>query len=128
MGVYDRQKASALRLIAKYGETVSYLSVGATVPKDPSKPWLPGGTSATTYTPKIAFIPIGGSVRRMARLMKNSDVETGTTLAYMPPVPFKPSLKDVITRKNGSAFRIVSIDPIEPNDEGALLYEMELVE
>lgn len=128
MGVYDRLKATARRLITKYGESSTYHSRPATVPKNPAQPWNPGKAEPTNYTERIAFFPIGGATKRLIRSMKDSEVETGTTLAYMASVSFKPSLKDTITRKDGTVLRIIDASPIAPNEEGAIIYEMELAE
>jgi hypothetical protein len=53
MGVYDRQRASALDLIARKGETVSWFQVapaGGSAAK-------PSGNVPTENTAKIVFLP-----------------------------------------------------------------------
>lgn len=127
MTVYTRLKATALRLITKYGEQ-SVWRQNVAIAADPDKPWLPGGTETKEHKVRIAYVPMGGSVQRLIKMMKDGDVETGTTLGYMPPVKFKPSILDTIVRSNGTVMRIVSFDPIAPNAEGAVVYELELRE
>lgn len=125
MGVFDRQKAAATRLIAKYGEAAEYTNrpvMGTSV-----KPWEPTKSPEVVYSPRIAFLPISAT-KRAKREMKGADDQLGSQVAYMAAVEFNPTLKDTIRRANGSVFRIVAMDPLEPNGEGAIMYEMELIE
>uniref|UniRef100_A0AAU6W1F2 Head-tail joining protein n=1 Tax=Pseudomonas phage Pavpe01 TaxID=3138545 RepID=A0AAU6W1F2_9VIRU len=128
MGVYDRQVATAKRLIAKYGELVTWNSYGASVPEDPAEPWNPTDIEPDKHTVRVAFFPTGSSISQLIRFMKNGDIETGNELGYMAQVPFVPSGKDTLTRTDGSEYRIKNIDPIDPNGEGVILYTVEFQE
>lgn len=128
MGVFDRQIATAKRLIAKYGETVTWNRYGESVPEETDEPWNATDIDPIQTPVKVAFFPTGSSISQLIRFMKNSDITTGNELGYMAQVPFVPSAKDTLTRKNGSEYRIKSIDPLDPNGEGVILYTLEFQE
>lgn len=129
MGVFDRQIATAKRLIAKYGETVTWHSAPPSVPTDDDTPWN-GTDVAPIDRPgiKVAFFPTESSIGQLIRMMRNSDVPTGNELGYMAQVPFEVSSLDTLTRRDGSVYRIKNIDPLDPNGEGVILYTLEFQE
>lgn len=123
MGVYDRQIATAKRLIAKKGEVVTWLP--STTVQDNSKPWQttqPGGTHPS-YNVSIAFIPISDNpIDALLRFVKGTSVTDGTLKGYMGQVPFAPATNDSIVR-DGKTYIVKSIDPLAPNGE-PILYEI----
>ena len=129
MGVFDRQIATAKRLIAKYGEPVTWHSAPTSVPSDDDQPW--NGTDVKPIDRpgiRVAFFPTNSSIGQLIRMMRNSDIPTGNELGYMAQVPFEVSSLDTLTRRNGSVYRIKNIDPLDPNGEGVILYTLEFQE
>lgn len=127
MGRYDRQISTAKRLIAKYGERVTWNSALPSVPVT-DKPWESNPVSTAAYDTTVAFFPTGSSIGQLIRFMKNGDIPTGNELGYMAQVEFTPSSLDTLTRSDGSVYRVKSIDPLNPNGEGVILYTLEFQE
>lgn len=126
MGVYDRQKASAKRMIDKYGGLCTWNSVPASSPQ-PNEPWNPSPSVPTVYQNiRIAVFPSNSSLEKTMRKMLGSEVPVGDEVAYMAPVPFKVSLKDTFLHPNGKQYRLNKADVIDPNGEGAILYIMDV--
>jgi hypothetical protein len=124
MGVFDRQIASALRMIDKYGETCTWRSrvqTGGTAAK-------PGGTTETPHTVKIAFLPVDREylMTFMARNQLTQE-PSGLMQGFMGQVDFTPGLKDGVVRSSGEVINVVDdngIEVIDPNGEGVILYIM----
>lgn len=112
-------------MIAKYGETITWSVIGETVPPDSDSPWRGENPPPVNYTPKVVFVSDNSSVRHLFQAMTNSDITSGADLGYMANVPFEPSLKDEVKRGDGSVRRIKSIDALNPNGEGVILYTLE---
>lgn len=127
MGVFDRQIATAQRLIKKYGEQVIWQS--APDSEDNGQPWNPEPVEPVDHRVVVAFFPTNSSIGQLIRMMRNSDVPTGNELGYMAQVSgFVPSSLDTIVRKSGAVYRIKNIDPLDPNGEGVILYTLEFQE
>lgn len=123
MGVYDRQIASAKRMIAKYGETVSWkVKVESDQPSD--TPWHSNPPTEIEHSPKIAFFPNTGSFAKAMQMMTGKEYSVGNVLGYMPAVDFKPDMTGEVIRKDGRKLEIKSIDEICPNGE-VVLYTIE---
>lgn len=129
MGVYDRQIKAAKRIISVYGENVKWNVTPEGNGMD--KPWLPADGNGTapvteTHNVDIAFFPIGSDIRKVLHFMNDTNVVIGDIVGYMAQVDFEPSLKDTIERKDGSIWRFESIDALDPNGEGVILYTLGL--
>lgn len=122
MGRFDKQIATAKRAILKNGEKCVWRAPVAVA--DPTKPWKPSSGAPVEYvdTP-ILFLP-AGSINALVRLIKGTEVPTGSTSGLMAEVAFVPSVKDVVRRSDGSTLRIKSIDPLSPNGQ-IILYTIE---
>ena len=121
MGVFDRQIATAKRLIAKNGRLVIWRVILDGTMVDPLKPWEPGAAQVTDYpdTP-IVFLPTGYKGETTLFRSKTGEQSSGTFQILMGAVPFEPSNKDVII--DGSIeYRIDYIDKLAPNGD-AILY------
>lgn len=124
MGVYDRQRATALRLIAEKGETCVWRKLAATG----GTAAKPASTTPTDNTVKVVFLPIELEYLATALTMiKDTEVPAGYMLGLMGAVDFEPSLDDVIIRGAGSGEELGladknGIEVIDPNGEGAVLY------
>lgn len=126
MGTYDRQIATARRLITAKGQLCVYRSI-----LDPVNEPLPTGSPYTDYlgTP-IVFLPYGGSnfggssyIQMLFETLKGTEVATGKGYALMPgDVPFTPTLKDLVFRDGigGDALRVIKADHLSPNGQSVL--------
>lgn len=115
MGQFDRQIETALRLIKKNGQQISWKRTAAILP-DPDKPWLPVGDTEIEYTPFICFLPLDRVGKEFLQALGQSEAITGTYYGLMGAQPFAPNLKDVITR-DGVPLDIASIDILAPNGQ-----------
>jgi hypothetical protein len=123
VGVYDRQIASAKRIIAAKGQLCTWNSHGDGSGGTAAKP------AANVITPHtdipIVFVPLEREyLATFLSTLQDTEIPTGLELAIMGQVDFDPQLRDTITRgsveysihpKNG-------IEKIDPNGEGAILY------
>jgi len=124
MGVYDRQIATALRVIREKGEACTWTAKAAPT-TDPATPWLPVAGVAVAYTnTPIAFFPLSRQWSELLRYLKGTEVVTGSLYGLMPAVAFAPQLTDIITRTDGSKLAPITIDPLAPNGE-IILYTIE---
>lgn len=123
MGVYDRQIASAKRMIAKYGQLCTWNSFSDGTGGTAADPVA--NVSAAHSNIPIAFFPLDREyLATFLSKLADTEIPIGLELAVMAQVSFVPSLRDTITRgtvtysihqKNG-------IEKIDPNGEGAILY------
>lgn len=118
MGVFDRQIATAKRLIAKYGEDCLWLKPGE---KDPSaKPWVGTEVAPNDPTPvKIAFFPNGGDNSLAAVIAALGDTDTNIASEYglMAAVDFDPATSDTLTDSTGNNVEIIKMTPLRPNGQ-----------
>lgn len=122
MGVYDRQRNTAKRLIEKYGERVTWLKIENGAPVDPSKPWNTPSIVPAELSVNIAFFPTDSTVNPFLHYMTDKDVLTGSEIGYMATVDFEPSPQDTVRRSDGTIYQIEYIDPLRPNGEDTILY------
>lgn len=111
MGVYDRQVASALKLIAKKGATVTYRALEAT-----SHTFEGDELSYVDHSVKIAFIPVDRVDHENQLYREFTDIPIGFVLGYMGRVSFRPSMKDIVIF-NGVTYTIRNITEYNPNGE-----------
>lgn len=124
MGVFDRQTATASRLITKYGQIVTWNQLSDGAPTDLDKPWKPGGVVTTPQTATIVFLPDTKENKQLLRYLAGSLTLTGTLTGLMAQVDFTPKPKDIVIR-DGTQLVIKSIDILDPNGEGVILYFLE---
>lgn len=120
MAGYERQVASAKRMIAKRGQAVSWLvrSVGTTDPDEVpgASKWRPKnvpGVDPVERPVVIAFLPLEEKQREALRGRGIADT-SGMEQGFMAQVPFSPNQKDAVLR-DGRTLPIESIDIIAPN-------------
>lgn len=127
MAGYERQIATAKRLIAKRGQAVSWLvrPEGTTDPAEVAgaSKWRPKATGpvAAPHPVIIAFFPVARTKYESLRGM-GIELTTGAQLGYMAAVPFEPSQKDSVLR-NGKTLPVEHIEIIAPNGD-PILYEI----
>lgn len=117
---YQRQIATAKRMIAKKGAAVTWRSITDPTPVV-GQPWKDGTSGDVDYDVKILFLPAGQRLK-FAALAAGNDIPEGVELGYMASVDFVPSVRDSIIR-GGVELRVTSIDPLQP-DGTPILYEL----
>lgn len=121
--VFNRSKATAIRLIKKYGGPVTIIQQ-VEVPNE-DEPWKPG-TNVPKEHPGImaAFLPTSERQNRKIQLVTGTDVPTGVEVAYIAGLPFQLTIKDTIRRKSGKVYSIIDFDAIDPDENGVIVYEI----
>ena len=121
MGVYDRQIASAKRMLAKFGELCTVNSIVDVPVSDPSQPWNDSPNLPVAHMGiRICFFPLNEKQRRTVQAT-DGDL-TGYECAYIGQLPFTLGLKDFIVRSSGKIAKVISFDALDPNGEGVILY------
>jgi hypothetical protein len=121
VGTFDRQIATAKRLIAKNGQLVEWHVPTPGLPADPLKPWKPTAPGTdVSHDVRIVFLPASRVNYEFIRALANSpDVIGGKSYGLMAAVDFEPSKSDYVMR-DGVQYRIEYIDVISPNGEKIL--------
>lgn len=128
---YSRQIDSVLRLVAKYGQTVTWRKATSGI-VDTNKPWIKTEDLIDTYFPKVLFLPKYWRTTGTSEYIMG-EIPTGEMIGYMGNT-------DSLVSTNGVIGLTVSIndtllvgtkeyilDPFEalnPNGEGVILYEL----
>ena len=123
MGVFDRQIASALRLIKKNGMKCTYHSVQA-IPDSPQE-WNGDDPITATYEVDMVFIPVDRVDRDTQVYREYQDVPLNFTQCYIPIVPFVPKLKDYFFR-DGKQYNVQRVVEYKPNNE-VIAYMLEVM-
>lgn len=116
--VFERQIATAKRLIERYGEACLWQQPGE---RDPdAKPWR--GSDENPPDPiavKIAFFPNGGdnSIAAVIAALGDTDVNIASEYGLMAAVNFDPATSDTLTDSAGNNVEIVKMTPLRPNGE-----------
>ena len=121
MAQYDRQIATALRLIAKYGQIATWRQIVDGVP-DPETPWLPVGSAPVDYSPHICFLPLDRDGKEFLMSIGQTEAVSGSMYGLMGNVAFVPNIRDTVIR-DGVSLEIKSIDLLSPNGQ-KILYTM----
>jgi hypothetical protein len=125
MGVYDRQIASALRMIKARGETVVWRKKSTTTGGTAAKPGTP--VPGASHDVVIVFFPIDREyLKTYLSMLDNTEVPTGLLQGFMGQVPFDPELGDTVER-GSEVYSILpqnGIEKLDPNGEGAILYTL----
>jgi hypothetical protein len=111
MGVYDRQVASAIRMIKEKGA----LSVFRSITKS-SNTYEGDELTYTDYAVNIACVPVDRVDHETQMYREFTDIPVGYTLGYMGAVDFKPTMKDVVVF-GGVTYTIRNIIEYNPNGE-----------
>ena len=122
MARFDRQIATALRLIEKNGQKVVWRSLAASNNSD--EPWNSGTETPTEHDAFICFVPVRDKdTRKLFAYLTGTEVQIGSLAGIMGNVAFEPNAKDVVVR-DGVELRIDSIDLLSPNGQ-KILWTME---
>jgi hypothetical protein len=116
MGVFDRQIATAKRLIEKNGQVVQW-HVPTPGAADPATPWKPTIGTDVSHDVRIVFLPASRVNYELIRALGNApDIVGGKSYGLMAAVDFVPSKLHYVMR-DGVEYRIEYIDPLAPNGE-----------
>lgn len=98
MGQFDRQVATAKKLIAKNGIVMNWCRKGAPIIPDANKPWIRENGVPIVAAVPLVFVPESDVKRYMSGFgLERSEVPTGGLFALMGQVAFTPTLMDWIT-------------------------------
>jgi hypothetical protein len=119
MAEFDRQIATALRLIQKKGQKVVWRQLPAAV-SDPLQPWNGGASVPVNNDVFICFVPVRDrETRKLFQYLTGTEIEIGQLAGLMGNVPFDPKPKDIVLR-DGVELRIASLDLLSPNGQKIL--------
>ena len=127
---YQRQAASADRMINKKGATVKFVSV-PTVLVDPNKPWEPSSGVAVETNLKMVFLSPSSSGdsqlgKELLQFMQGTEVVTGQIRGYMGALGITPKISDKVIRDSKTLI-IKAVDTLKPADIAILhIVEFEL--
>lgn len=121
MSVFDRQIATAKRLIQKNGKVCTWTKYNNTV-ADSSKPWKTAAGASSTFQVPIVFLIPKRARNELFHLMEGTSVPDGAPYALMAAVPFVPEINDSISTGTDN-FVIKAIDIVGPNGD-PILYRM----
>lgn len=125
---YNRQIATAKRLIEKYGQTVSFSRISETI-SDPLKPWEKTLGTPEVSNFKMVFIdPNATGISQLGKeflqYLKGSEILEGKLRGLLANNNFEPKPTDILTR-NSKELKIYAINPLAPSDQ-TILYVLEL--
>lgn len=113
---YERQIATAKRLLEKFGGPCTYTVNTVGAPTDSAKPWRDTNNSATQYTNvRMTFVPAKPSLREQDRtpIASNTVYIAAASLAGVTP-----KVGDAITRNSDSStWRVNTVDTLNLNGE-----------
>jgi len=118
VGIFDRQIDTALRLIKKNGQIVTWRQTTVTV-VDANMPWLQVPGTVTDYSPHICFLPIDKEGQEYLASLGNTEAVIGSYYGLMGTVSFTPAIGDIVIR-DGVSLEIKSIDLLSPNGQKIL--------
>lgn len=122
MARFDRQIATALRLIQKNGQQVTWRQLQRT--EDPNEPGKVIVAPPVDHSPFICFLPVNKENREFVNFLRGSnELKTGSVLGLMGNVSFEPSAADLVIR-DGKTLEILNYDLLSPNGQ-KILYTIE---
>lgn len=116
MANYNRQIATAKRMIAKYGSKVIYNRI-RDIETDPDKPWIPGGQDVQSKTIDAVFVNDSSTLAQtLAAFMAGTTIPEGRITVFIPDIGFEPSPKDTIV-KDGVEYRFTGVGVLRPAEQ-----------
>ena len=88
MGVFDRQIATAQRLIRRNGRLVYFRVSTPGAPIDPNKPWILGDPTSVIHSVPMVLLPRDIRTERFMAALAGTDTVTGSDYGLMGAVPF----------------------------------------
>lgn len=112
MAKYDRQVATAKKLIKKYGSIEIFRQIRDVA--DPEKPWEDDGKVTTDTPVYMVFINDSTSLAEVfAAYLAGTTIADGSTVVYIADFGLQPTNKDVLI-KDGVEYRIESVETLKP--------------
>jgi hypothetical protein len=121
MSIYDRQIATAKRLIKTKGQLIIWSQTNIVVG---TKPWLSSTPTSVNHNVSIVFLPQSRTIMEFFRYLKGTDIPIGSMIGLMAAVDFEPKVSDIIIRPNDE-LKIKSINPLAPNGD-IIFYQLEI--
>lgn len=122
MARFDRQIATALRLIQKNGQLVKWRQLQRE--DDPNNPAAVIENDPVDHDVYICFLPVNKDTKEfIAYLRGTNDVKIGSVIGLMGNVSFTPDAADYVLR-DGVTLEILNIDLLSPNGQ-KILYTVE---
>lgn len=118
MARFDRQIATALRLIERNGQKIIWRQLPQS--NNASEPWNAGTGVPTDNDAFICFVPVRDKeTRKLFAYLTNTEVKIGSLAGLMGNVSFDPDPIDVVIR-DGVELRIENLDLLSPNGQKIL--------
>lgn len=112
MAKYDRQVATAKKLVRKYGSLETFRQIRDET--DQEKPWEDGDPLNTDKPVYMVFINDSTSISDVfAAYFSGTTIADGSTVVYIADFGIQPTNKDVLI-KDGVEYRIETIDTLKP--------------
>ena len=127
MGQFDRQIATAQRLIAKNGRKCVWQQLVDGAPADSDKPWLKGKDTTEDHDVTIVFLPAKGANNAFLQALSDTPINVGEDYGLMAAVDFDPTNRAEIYAEDGTTLLrgVKTVDPLAPNGD-IILYTVQL--
>lgn len=121
MARYDSAIALARKLLVKSGELVS-LAIPTAGVENSAQPWRPGTPGAATVSAYAVFIPYTDQGRSPKTYADGTLARTGDLQVFMEAAGLatQPDLNAILTRADGSKWRVRDIRLLDPNGQKVL--------
>lgn len=121
MGTYDRQIATAKRLITAKGRACTWTQYDDGTPVDADMPWKPGDAASASYSVPIVFLPTSQNLAFL-RALGVTDLPAGDDYGLMPSVPFTPTARAEVYDSTGTVLlrKVNSVNLLAPNGDSIL--------
>jgi len=121
MGQFDRQINTVKRLIAKYGQTVTFKHINSPVALDDSKPREKTDIAASQTDIKMVFLSpsVSGASqfgKELLQYLSGTEIAKGTVRGYCGSFQYEPKLNDIFIR-DGNELTIKAADTLAPNGQ-----------
>ncbi len=122
MGRFDRQIATALRLIKKNGQLVQWRQLQRA--DDPTDPAAVIESAPIDRNVHICFLPVDKDNKEFINYLRGTnEIKMGSLIGLMGQVSFEPDAADVVLR-DGKPLEIFNVDLLSPNGQ-KILYTVE---
>lgn len=122
MGIYDRQIASALKIIRKKGASAILRKLNSTSPSNPDEPWKPSADAIDDTNISIVILPpLSGSGLEISfnKSIDNSLIPKNLQIGLIGNNLIEPDLKDLVII-NSIEYTIYKLATLAPNGESLL--------
>jgi hypothetical protein len=119
MTIYTNAAATALRLLTKYGQTVTLRKLGP-AEYDPT---------TSTMTPTTTDYSVKGAVLDYARINFGETLQNGTLVQgadrrlILASNVVRPSLNDHVFLTGGNEWVILEVKPVDPSSSSPVMYD-----